>query len=231
MASTLERFREDLTKLVKQGQRLRLSMKLRCFPEKYTAAFKERYGDEADAIIKDLPDFIAEYQRWYSEALVLLEQLLPSRVADFTRHYERPKNRKNLTNETYRIEDYLQGLSATLGYQKIASPEAAVPQFDQQLAILYTAFVAERIQRFYQIRNEALRRVRSIDFMSDDDSFKIRRTNPQLGEAQREFVLLSSELYGLGHTRAGSAINKMVDEFIPIISAHSIPPNFDETYS
>src|ERR1041385_5318097 len=63
MASTLERFREDLTKLVKQGQRLRLSMKLRCFPEKYTAAFKERYGDEADAIIKDLPDFIAEYQR------------------------------------------------------------------------------------------------------------------------------------------------------------------------
>ena len=96
---------------------------------------------------------------------------------------------------------------------------------------LYTAFVAERIQRFYQIRNDALRRVRSIDFMSDDENFKIQRTNPQLGEAQREFVLLSSELYGLGHTKAGDAINKMINEFIPIISAHSIPPNFDETYS
>jgi len=139
MATNLERFRGDLTKLIRTGQRLRLSMKLSCFPEKYNAAFKERYGDKADEIVAGLPDFTTEYQRWYSEALALLEQLLPSRVADFARLYERPKNRKGLTHETYRIEDYLQGLSATLGLQKIAGPEAAVPHFEQQLAIVEAA--------------------------------------------------------------------------------------------
>ena len=69
----------------------------------------------------------------------MLQQLLPSRVADFSRLYERPKNRKSLTHETYRIEDYLQGLSATLGLQKITGPEAAVPHFEQQLAIVEAA--------------------------------------------------------------------------------------------
>jgi hypothetical protein len=139
MATNLERFREDVTNLKRNGQRLRLSMKLSCFPEKYNAFFKERYGEKANEIIAGLPDFDSEYQRWYSEALALLEQLLPSRVADFARHYERPKNRKSLTNETYRIEDYLQGLSATLGLQKIAGPDAAVPHFEQQLAIVEAA--------------------------------------------------------------------------------------------
>lgn len=139
MGTNLERFREDLAKLVRTGKRLRLSMKLDCFPERYNAIFKEKYGDKADEIIAALPDFTTEYQRWYSEALALLEQLLPSRVADFARLYERPKNRKSLTNETYRIEDYLQGLSATFGVQKIAGPEAAVPQFEQQLAMVEAA--------------------------------------------------------------------------------------------
>jgi len=139
MATNLERFREDLTKLVRNGQRLRLSMKRSCFPEKYNAAFKERYGDRTDEIIAGLPDFGAEYQRWYSEALALLQQLLPSRVADFARHYERPKNRKSLTNETYRIEDYLQGLNVTRGLEKMTGPDAAVSHFEQQLAIVEAA--------------------------------------------------------------------------------------------
>jgi len=139
MATNLERFREDLAKLIRNGQRLRLSIKLSCFPDKYKTDFKERYGDKADEIIAELPDFRAEYQRWYSEALTLLEQLLPSRVADFARHYETPKNRKSLTNETYRIEDYLQGLSATRGLDKVAGPDAAVPHFEQQLAIVEAA--------------------------------------------------------------------------------------------
>jgi hypothetical protein len=139
MATNLERFRDDLTKLTRTGQRLRLSMKLSCFPEKYRAAFKERYGNKADETMAELPDFTTEYQRWYSEALALLQQLLPFRVADFVRHYEKPKNRKSLTNETYRIEDYLQGLSATLGLQTIAGPGAAVPHFEQQLAIVEAA--------------------------------------------------------------------------------------------
>ncbi len=43
-----------------------------------------------------------------------------------------------MTYENYRIEDYLQGLSVTRGYerQKVVGPDAAVPQMLQQLAIL-----------------------------------------------------------------------------------------------
>lgn len=139
MSANLERFRGDLKKLIAEGQRLRLSMKLECFPEKYTEAFKKRYGDKAEETIRKLPDFRTQYQRWYSEALGLLQQLLPLRVADFIRYYEKPRSRKSITNETYRIEDYLQGLSATLGAQKIVGPDAAISHFDQQLAIVEAA--------------------------------------------------------------------------------------------
>jgi hypothetical protein len=40
--------------------------------------------------------------------------------------------------ENYRIEDYLQGLNVTLGWakEKVVGPDAAIPQFRQQLAIL-----------------------------------------------------------------------------------------------
>lgn len=54
------------------------------------------------------------------------------------RHYEKPKPRKEITYENYRIEDYLQGLSVTRGWekQKVVGPDAAIPQFRQQLSIL-----------------------------------------------------------------------------------------------
>jgi hypothetical protein len=139
MSANLERFKEDLKKLVDDGRRLRLAMKRDCFPEKYEAAFKKRYGDKATEIIKELPKFSEDYQRWYSESLALLRQLLPQRVADFARHYEKPKGRKDITAENYRIEDYLQGVSVTKGVEKIASPNAGIPHFEQQLAIVEAA--------------------------------------------------------------------------------------------
>jgi len=59
-------------------------------------------------------------------------------LEDFVRHYEKPKSRKDVSHENYRIEDYLQGLSITRGWQKekVAGPASAIPQFRQQLAIL-----------------------------------------------------------------------------------------------
>ena len=59
-------------------------------------------------------------------------------MADFVRYYEKPKTRKAITFESYRIEDFLQGLSVTRGWEKkkVVGPEAAIPHFRQQLAIL-----------------------------------------------------------------------------------------------
>jgi hypothetical protein len=141
MPTNLERFKNDLAALLKQGGRLELAMQVECAPEQVKAALKKQLKDKADDLLKDLPSFKEDYQRWYSESLALLRQLLPDRVSDFVRHYEKPKSRKHIDFENYRIEDYLQGLIVTRGYQKdkVVDASAAIPQFQQQLAIVKAA--------------------------------------------------------------------------------------------
>ena len=137
MASNLDRYKKDLDALLAKGEELHLAMEAESLPE-FARVLKEQYGDKAREIVKGLPSFAEAYQPWYSEAKVLIRQLLPDRLADFTRHYEKPKPRKEITNENYVIEDYLQGLNVTRGWQKekVVGPEAAIPHFRQQLAIL-----------------------------------------------------------------------------------------------
>jgi hypothetical protein len=141
MTTNLERFKKDLDALLEQGHQLELAMQYETKPEEFKAIVKKQFGKEAEEFLKKLPSFKREYQRWYSEALVLLRQLLPDRVPDFVRHYEKPKGRKDITYESYRIEDYLQGLTITRGYQKdvVVNSSAAIPQFDQQIAMVVAA--------------------------------------------------------------------------------------------
>jgi hypothetical protein len=141
MSTNLERFKKDFDKLITTGHSLELAMQHECVKAEFEKQVKEQLGKEADKFIKELPSFKNGYQRWYSEALAILRQLLPDRVADFVRHYEKPKGRKDITYENYRIEDYLQGLNITRGHfkEKVVGPDDALPQFAQQLAILKAA--------------------------------------------------------------------------------------------
>jgi hypothetical protein len=141
MTSNVDRFKGDLEKLIGLGDQLEISIQHECFPDELEKALKKQLGDKAATALKALPRFAETYQRWYSEAIVLLRQLLPDRVPDFIRHYEKPKPRKDITYENYRIEDYLQGLNVTIGYEKrkVVGPDAAIPHFRQQLAILKAA--------------------------------------------------------------------------------------------
>jgi len=138
MASNLERYRKDLAALIATGERLLLVMRVECHPGNFERVLKEKFGAEAEDVRASLPNVADSYQPWYSESLVLLKQLLPDRVADFVRHYEKPKGRKDISYENYRIEDYLQGLSVTRGYEKtkVVGPDAAIPHLQQQLSIL-----------------------------------------------------------------------------------------------
>lgn len=140
MSSNLDRYKNDLDTLVQRGERLHLAIQAECFPEKFAQAMAKEYGDKATAISAELPSFTEGYQRWYSEARAVIRQLLPDRLADFIRHYEKPKPRKDITYESYRIEDYLQGLNVTrtFGLQKetVVGPDAAIPHVRQQLSIL-----------------------------------------------------------------------------------------------
>lgn len=141
MTSNLDRFKGDLERLIKAGNSLSLAMKLEIFPAQTKKSVKKSLGNGAEALLKSIPSFREDYQRWYSEGLALLRQLLPDRVADFVRHYEKPKPRKEINPENYRIDDYLQGVFATKGWEKekVVGPDAAIPHFQQQLAILKAA--------------------------------------------------------------------------------------------
>lgn len=138
MISNLERYKKDLDSLIAKGEMLHMSLQLYCYEDEFKKEVKKKLGDKSAEYLKALPDFGAGYQAWYSEAKSLVKQLLPDRLADFVRHYEKPKPRKDISFENYRIEDCLQGLTITRGYekQKIVGPEGAIPHFRQQLAIV-----------------------------------------------------------------------------------------------
>lgn len=139
MLSNLDRYKEDLESLVGQGEYLDLAIRRECGPNEFEKAVREQYKEQAEEVLKKIPEFRESYQAWYSEAKVLVKQILPDRLSDFVSHYEKPKSRKSVTHENYKIEDYLQGLAVTRSVwnrEIIVGPDAAIPQFRQQLAIL-----------------------------------------------------------------------------------------------
>ena len=140
MPSNLDRYKKDFDKLRRTAVLMEQSFAHHCYGEEYEeAVLKSCNGDKeaAKAHLDSLPDFQTSYQSWYSECLVVLKQLLPDRLADFIRLYEKPKGRKDIGYENYRIEDALQGLRITrYGTEIIADPKSAMPHLKQQIAIL-----------------------------------------------------------------------------------------------
>lgn len=105
--------------------------------DKFVKLVKKELGEKATDFLDSLPSFSDEYQIWYSEAKAIVRQLLPDRIDDFTGYYEKPRNRKEITYETYRISDYLLGLIRRDGMGGTAvDPSGAIPRFEQQLAII-----------------------------------------------------------------------------------------------
>ena len=135
MSYTIEKYKNDIEALYKYGNDLRISM-LYEFEEKDVMSLYKSKKEFTDAKSK-LPNFISEYQSWYSEAKLLVKQLLPDRLDDFIRYYEKPRGRKHISYESYRIEDCLQSLGVTNGIGEVlVDSSAAIPHFEQQLAII-----------------------------------------------------------------------------------------------
>ncbi len=83
---------------------------------------------------EDLSYFTLHYQQWYSKSYVIIKQLLPNRIEDFTLLYSNPK-RKDINVGTYTVSDALRGLSLSRGIQEWG-PETASVCMLQQLTIL-----------------------------------------------------------------------------------------------
>lgn len=136
MVNNIEKYKRDLSELLNMGRTLLLAVKI-----EYGGAEALKQAKELKVVLESLPRFDSAYQAWYSEAKALIRQLLPDRLVDFTRHYEKPRPRKEITFESYRIEDGLQGLTIRESWSKnvIAGPKAMIPHFEQQLAMLAAA--------------------------------------------------------------------------------------------
>ncbi|HSH73464.1 MAG TPA: hypothetical protein VK974_10435 [Methylophilaceae bacterium] len=140
MKSNLDKYKEEIQKLINDGDTLLLSMQRECHPVDFEKIYKKALKPaEYKKFIDLLPKFSKSYQTWYSEAHAVIRQLIPDRLMDFVRLYEKPKTRKEIAYGNYVIEDYLQGLRVTLGSQLKVGPSAAISQFEQQLAILKSA--------------------------------------------------------------------------------------------
>jgi hypothetical protein len=71
MASNLERFKDDLARLIREGQALDIAMVRDISKsDEFLKQVREQLGKEkADAFLKTLPVFETAYEAWYSECL------------------------------------------------------------------------------------------------------------------------------------------------------------------
>lgn len=140
MASNLDRYKKDFERLLRDAVLIQQSFAHLCYGKEYEAAVLKSLKNDKNVAkehIDALPDFKIAYQSWYSESLALIKQLLPDRLNDFIRLYEKPKGRKDIGFENYRIEDALQGLRITrYGNEVVADRTSAMTHLDQQVAIL-----------------------------------------------------------------------------------------------
>ena len=133
----MDRYNKDIDALLKQGNKLHVAMISECNPKQFKDWVREAEEDGVTKVIKELPSFRVEYQAWYSEAKVLVQQLLPDRLSDFTSYYEAKRSRKDITYSNYTIEDYLINLTVTgPGGTKVVAADDAIPRFVQQLSIV-----------------------------------------------------------------------------------------------
>jgi len=115
----MDHYKKDLDALIRRAGELENSMQYECVPKEFEAHLTKHaqeipevareLGSPADGkrlaavvseFIAKLPSFKTAYQSWYSEAMAVVKQILPDRLPDFVRHYEKPKSRKGLLTRT-----------------------------------------------------------------------------------------------------------------------------------
>jgi hypothetical protein len=121
MLSNLEKYKQDLKRLINEGDNLFSDLK------------KNKYKAYA---------FYSGYQKWYSEAQEVIKQILPNRYDEFNQLYSGAK-RNSINSLTYTIRDWLLGIGASvneLTIQKMFDDVGAVVmRFQNQLYILKSA--------------------------------------------------------------------------------------------
>lgn len=138
MKTKFDQFKLDLQRLSSEGVSLFNAMQNELYPDRMQEHISQVLKKDYNAFKNSLPSFSQSYQKWYSEAQIVIKILLPERLLDFNRLYEPAKTRKDVKLENYVIEDYFKNVTITTGFDKklIVGPIHAIPVFQQQLNIL-----------------------------------------------------------------------------------------------
>ena len=70
-----------------------------------------------------------DYQLWYSEAVMVVRQILPHRVKEFEESYQKDPKRKSVDAMTYSISDWLLGVNAHRVNMKVSVGNRLLIQF------------------------------------------------------------------------------------------------------
>ena len=89
--SNLDKYKEDLGKLVAFGEKMELDLTFR-----YLADQGELSDKNKEVAKKIKGSFEGEYQRWYTESREVIKQLIPDRLAEFEHLYKGEGRRKGI---------------------------------------------------------------------------------------------------------------------------------------
>lgn len=101
--TNLARYQADLEALLELANDMALDIGLEGKTNKTKA--------ETTAHSKIIGTFRKKYQRWYTEAHAVVRQLAPYRLKEFEELYLPDGKRKHIGMQTYRIQDWLNGIT------------------------------------------------------------------------------------------------------------------------
>jgi len=134
MNTSLVRYRSDLEKLLKVGQSMELDLTLR-----HLENTRELSAEEKKTANEFVGTFERQYQRWFTESLAVIRQLIPDRLTEFEQLYKGDGKRRGINASTYHIQDWVNGIRAgTNMYSEKAYDDFAIVamRFKTQLEIL-----------------------------------------------------------------------------------------------
>jgi len=132
----LDEVKKEIAKLIDQAEKMNTHI---------TVNSKNYDKEDREQKIKEYSasNFRSKYQTWYTKTSAIIKQLIPNRYDEFCDLYLVDKKRKEVNILTYRIQDYMNGLSSAINRstgRKYFEDETIVQAYFQtQTGILVSA--------------------------------------------------------------------------------------------
>lgn len=134
MSTNLDKYKQDLSKLIDLGNEMLMDLRSRALEE------DEKKDDKVKEVIKKVQGkFEEDYQKWYTEAHPVIRQIIPERLEEFEILYKGEGKRKKINATTFTIQDWLNGVrisSNHLGEKRFDDFAVVAMKYNTQLEIL-----------------------------------------------------------------------------------------------